>query len=169
MIEAYQIVKEMYYSYVEDSVMRMQIFSWLDILLAENSVEGLRQQFESMLSFVCTKLGRQFEKSNENIVEEVMNYIEEHYMDSNLNITTLADEMNYNFRHLSKVFKEEKGEGILDYINTLRIRKAQEILLTREVSVEEAGEMVGYASTRTFRRNFTKIVGMTPGRYQEGI
>ena len=75
--------------------------------------------------------------------------------------------MNRNTKYISKIFKEETGDGILDYINILRIRKAQEILLTRSISVEEVSAMVGYASTRTFRRSFTKIVGMTPSGYLE--
>jgi len=72
--------------------------------------------------------------------------------------------------YISKIYKEDTGEGILDYLNALRIKKAQELLRKGGVSVEDVGAMVGYATTRTFRRSFTKIVGVTPKGFceQEG-
>jgi AraC-like DNA-binding protein len=61
------------------------------------------------------------------------------------------------------------GEGILDYVNRIRINKAKEIIATRRYSTEEAGKMVGYTSNQTFRRAFVKIVGMPPGKYSESL
>lgn len=103
------------------------------------------------------------------IVADVLEYVEEHYNDSALNISTVADSINKNPKYISRVFKETMGEGILDYVNRIRITKAKEIIATRRYSTEEAGTMVGYASNQTFRRAFMKIVGMTPGKYMESL
>ena len=60
-------------------------------------------------------------------------------------------------------------EGILDYLNRIRITKAKELIATRRYSAEETGTLVGYASNQTFRRAFVKIVGMTPGKYMDSL
>lgn len=164
-LEAFQAIAESYNTYITDSVKRMQLLSWLDTLLNANDGEMLKEQFDGMLSFVCAKINGQWEAENKGIVKTIKEYVEANYTDNNLNISSLAEEMHRNPKYISKVFKEETGEGILDYINVMRIRKAQEIMLTRNISVEEVSAMVGYASVRTFRRSFAKIVGMTPGSY----
>ena len=103
------------------------------------------------------------------IVTDILEYVESHYNDSNLNISVIADFINKNPKYISRVFKETMGEGILDHVNRIRITKAKEIIATRRYSAEEVGTMVGYASNQTFRRAFTKIVGTTPGKYMDSL
>lgn len=101
------------------------------------------------------------------VVMEVWEYVAEHYTDSGLNIAAIADAMGKNAKYISRLFKESTGEGILDYLNRIRIDKAKEIIAVRRYTAEEAGALAGYASNQTFRRAFIKLVGMTPGKYAE--
>lgn len=103
------------------------------------------------------------------IVADIIEYVDGHYNNSDLNISTIADSMNKNPKYISRVFKENMGEGILDYVNRIRISKAKEIIATRLYSTEEAGLMAGYASNQTFRRAFIKVVGITPGKYMDSL
>lgn len=82
-----------------------------------------------------------------------------------MNISSIADAIGKKPRYISRVFKEETQEGILDYINNLRISKAKLLLRTEKYTLEEISDMVGYASYKTFRRIFVKLTGVTPGRY----
>lgn len=166
-LEAFQIVVDTYNKCITDSVKRMQLLAWLEQLLNADNPEETKRQFEGVIVFACTKIDGQWEAENKGIVKKVKEYVEANYTDSNLNVSSIAEKMNKNSKYVSKVFKEETGEGILEYINLLRIRKAQEILLTKSISQEELSAMVGYASTRTFRRSFIKIVGTTPSEYLE--
>jgi len=103
---------------------------------------------------------------NKGIMNEIIEYIDTHYMDSSLNIGSVADGIGRNSKYISKVFKDETGIGILDYIHNLRIRKAQIMMKSGEHSLEEISEKVGYVSIMTFRRAFVKVVGVAPGRYK---
>ena len=103
--------------------------------------------------------GPMFSKNDKNI--------EEKYMDCNLSIATIAEDMERNSQYISKVFRAETGDGITDYISRMRVYKAQEILLSKKISIEEVGSIVGFASVRTFRRCFTKYIGCTPSAYIE--
>ena len=116
-----------------------------------------------MLSYVYTNTYEQDDDIH--LVSTVREYIETHYTDSSMNISTIADALGKKSRHISRVFKEETQEGILDYINNLRISKAKLLLRTEKYSLEEISDMVGYASYKTFRRIFVKLTGVTPGKY----
>lgn len=136
-----------------------------------DSIASLYRQL--MYDFTSTSEGEEeTEQSNEEIrgiVAYVLGYVEEHYADCGLNISSIADSIDKNPKYISRVFKETMGEGILDYVNRIRIAKAKEIIAIRRYSTEEAGKMVGYASNQTFRRAFIKIVGITPGKYMDSL
>lgn len=166
-LEAFQVVADTYNAYISDPVKRMQFMSWLELFLNADGASVMKEEFEKMLSFVCAKINGQWNAENKEIVKNVKKYVEENYTDSFLNVNSIAEKFHRSSGYVSKMFREETGEGILDYINQLRIRKAQELLLTGKFLVEEVGEMVGYTSVRTFRRSFTKIVGETPSSYLE--
>lgn len=99
------------------------------------------------------------------IVRSITRYVEEHIADSDLNINTIAEGIGRNPKYISRVFKEETGEGILDYVNRQRIRKEQVLMRSENMTLEQIGSMVGYASAKTFRRAFQKETGMMPGDY----
>lgn len=99
------------------------------------------------------------------IVRSVVQYVEQHFTESDLNINTIAEGIGRNPKYLSRVFKDETGEGILDYVNQKRIKKAQILMKSENMTLEQISEMVGYASVKTFRRAFQKETGMMPGSY----
>ena len=109
------------------------------------------------------------EEGGKGIVQSIVEYVEEHFEDSNLNITTIAEGIGKNPKYISRIFREETQESILDYVNRLRIRKAQILIRSGEFTLEQISGMVGYASSRTFRRVFLKETGMNPGNYQENL
>ena len=165
--EAFQVIAESYNSFITDEVKRMQLLTWLNTILNANDVQTLKEQFQGVLVFACTKMSGQWEVEKKGFAKLMQEYVDTHYTDSNLNLNLLAEKMNKNPKYVSRIFKEETGEGISDYINNLRIKKAQEIMITESKTIEEVGALVGYGSPRTFRRIFTKIVGMPPSSYLE--
>ena len=164
-LETFQLISDAYNRITTDAVKRMQLMEWLDALLSAKNVFELKMKYDKMLEFAHARMAGQWKTESGGIVSIIKELVEENYMDSSLNVSTIAVQMQKNPQYISKVFKNETGEGILDYINVLRIRKAQEILLTRKISMEKVAEMVGYASVRTFRRNFARVMGMTPSGY----
>lgn len=164
-LEAFQAVADSYNTYIKDAAKQMQFLQWLEALLNAEDAATMKMKFDEMLRFAGIRINGLREAEDRSIVQSVRRYVERNYADSGLNLNSIAEALGRNSRYLSKVFKEETGEGILDYVNELRISKASELLSKGTYSVEEVGGMVGYASTRTFRRTFSKIVGTTPGNF----
>ena len=55
---------------------------------------------------------------------------------------------------------------MLEYIATIRVSKAMDLLVSTEDTLEKIAEAVGYINVRTFSRTFLKYVGISPGKYR---
>jgi len=69
--------------------------------------------------------------------------------------------------YVSRRFHIETGESILDYLNTLRLRKACEALLHSSESVRETAGKVGFSDVTYFISAFGKRIGETPLQYRK--
>ena len=95
-------------------------------------------------------------------------YIQEHYSDANLSLSYIGDALGFSPSYLSKLFKQESGRSILDYLNMVRIEKAKELLRgDNSLNLDEIAMTVGYSGRITFTRIFKKYEGITPGVYRE--
>lgn len=99
-------------------------------------------------------------------IEAVCTYIEKH-LDKELSLVRLAKSVHFNPSYLSRLFKQEKGLNVSEYIEEARIRKAKELLVTVELKIHEIGARVGYVSPQSFTRFFKKAVGMSPQEYRD--
>lgn len=99
-------------------------------------------------------------------MDAVCTYIEKH-IDEELSLVRLAKCVHFNPSYLSRLFKQEKGLNVSEYIEAVRIRKAKELLATEEMKIQEIGNRVGYDSPQSFTRFFKKATGMSPQEYRD--
>ena len=108
------------------------------------------------------------DKSRTNIVSEAKKFIENNYNDKNISVTDISDKLGITSQHLSKIFKEINGTGVLQYINSCRIDEAKKILISEhDISVKDTAGIVGYYNEITFIRNFKNMTGVSPGKFRE--
>lgn len=65
-----------------------------------------------------------------------------------------------------RMFLESTGTTFNKYINSLRIHKAAELILTTTSTIEEIAEISGYCNYVTFYRNFHDVIGVSPAKYR---
>jgi two-component system response regulator YesN len=99
-------------------------------------------------------------------VERICSYIEGH-LDEDLSLVRLADRFHFNPSYLSRLFKQESGKNLSEYIDEARIRKAKELLARGDLKILEIGERVGYEAPHSFTRFFKKLTGMSPQAYRD--
>jgi YesN/AraC family two-component response regulator len=85
----------------------------------------------------------------------------------NLNVNAIGEHFELKGSYLSKLFKNQTGEGLLDCIHKCRIRQAKEMIEHKQESITEISRLVGYNDAATFIRVFKKYEGITPGKYKE--
>ncbi len=165
--DAVNIIIDIFKEYEPDSVRRVEMFQYAEFLLQAQSIEEQKRGFRELLEFVCDQVTMQMRLEIGDVVDNVKEYVRQYYQDSNLNISMIAEKMQRNPKYISRVFKEKTGEGILDYLNRVRIEKAKHLIASPRYTAEEVAEMVGYANVRTFRRAFVKIVGEIPSKFMK--
>ncbi|MFC4403456.1 helix-turn-helix transcriptional regulator [Gracilibacillus xinjiangensis] len=98
-------------------------------------------------------------------VDKVVSYIEEHYMED-ISLESCAEYVDITPYTLSKAFKKIHGVNFIDYLTTIRMDKAKELLLQTDMKINEISEKVGYRHSY-FNRIFKKHVGLPPSQYRK--
>ena len=80
--------------------------------------------------------------------------------------TSLAASVNLSYSRLCRIFKAETGETPAQYLKTMRMREAAELLSTTFLSVKEVMNRVGLKNKSHFTHDFTKTFGTAPVRYR---
>lgn len=100
-------------------------------------------------------------------VLEAMEYISEHYAESSINITEIAQYLGVSEGHLSHVFKKETKYTVVGYLTQYRIHMAMKLLRDSRCKVYEVAGMVGYKDVAYFGSTFKKLTGLAPSEYQD--
>jgi AraC-like DNA-binding protein len=98
-------------------------------------------------------------------LQPALEYIEKNYHDPDLDIETLAKKANMSTAYFRKIFKQMLKVSPIRYLQTVRIDKAKELLVTERFTINEASEMSGFSSPFYFDTVFKKKTGMTPTDY----
>lgn len=104
---------------------------------------------------------------NRSILKTAVDFIDSHYMDEEISLNTVANVANVSSNHFSTLFSQNMGQTFIEYLTTLRMNKAKELLrCTGMRSSEIAGE-IGYKDAHYFSYLFKKTQGMTPSDYRK--
>ena len=94
----------------------------------------------------------------------VLEYIDENY-EENLTLTQLSRILNLNEQYFCRLFKKATGGTTTDYLNFVRVSKA-EAMLKDGANVSSAAYKVGFSSMSYFNRVFKKYKLCSPQAYK---
>ena len=132
-------------------------FPGMEAFLKAQNLEEMQKSFQALAVMTARGIDR-----SDTMADQVCAYVQEHYADPDLNISYLAEVFHRNPQTLSRLFRAQKGQGLLDYISMVRVDRARELIRTGDASLEKIAGMVGFTNVRTFRRAFVKQYGMLP-------
>lgn len=139
---------------------------------AEPDPEELLQQIAALQSRFASDMLENgpraaSEEKSEDIITQVLAYIDQHWRDSELCVSGVAEEFSLSLSNLSHRFKMQTGRNISAYISEKKIMYAKELLATSSMTLSEISEKVGYKQTTSFIRKFKQLVNITPNEYRE--
>lgn len=94
-------------------------------------------------------------------VKEILAYLQAHATEK-ITVGALAERFAYNPSYLSRMFKEQTGIGVVDYLYELRANRLMDDLLTSDAPVAELMKKNGLANERLARETFRRLFGMLP-------
>lgn len=103
----------------------------------------------------------------EQTLDRIMLCINDHYRETDFNVSKAAEYLGLSVPYLSNLFKQQTGIGLLSYISGLRIQYAKHCILDLHMSVTQAAHESGFENINTFIRTFKKHEGTTPGNLGE--
>jgi YesN/AraC family two-component response regulator len=98
-------------------------------------------------------------------IQVLLKYIESHYSE-NITLESIANDLGYSKFYLSRIFTNKIGYHFNDYLNRLRINKAQSLLSESSMSISEIALECGYESLRNFNRVFKQYSLITPTEFR---
>jgi len=101
---------------------------------------------------------------NENIFK-VVRYLNSNYKNE-ISLKLLSEKFFISESYLSRSFKAVTGFNIITYLNAVRIKEAQRMLIDSDNPITEIAYIVGYDSITHFERVFKSIVSISPSKYR---
>lgn len=98
-------------------------------------------------------------------IQKILTYIHANYK-RDIDVNTLADHVGLSYSHVRKIFFDETGENIVNYINNHRIKEAKILLTETDMNIKDMATSLGYNNTQSFNRYFKKYEGITPSEYR---
>ena len=130
--------------------------------------QDIEARFADMIKKLVEEKKKMSRRYTEVLVQSAEKYMEENYADPELSVGRVAEEVGVTPNYLSRIFRGIKGETCIDFLTTLRLERAKEMLRNSGEKNYVIAEAAGYRNPNYFNAIFRKYVGCTPKEYREG-
>ena len=134
------------------------------ILSAKETLEDIKIWLIEMFSSITAYLIRTRSQNTSNF-DRALDYIHENYK-KNIDINSIADSVGLSYSHLRKIFKDEIGDNIVNYINNMRINESKRLLCQTNMTIKDIAHSLGYNNEQSFVRFFKKYESVSPGEFR---
>lgn len=132
------------------------------------SMVALLKQFADHLELVTNQIVVQSENGEAPLIRKAREFIEDNYSEE-ISLEQVARVVNTSTFYFCKIFKKATGLTFTEYLTTIRIERAKEMLLSPHIRISEAAFAVGFQSLSQFNRAFKKIIGSSPTEYRQKL
>jgi len=96
-------------------------------------------------------------------------YIENNYWKDQLTVSEIVNFIKIERTYLFRLFKEETGMSLLNYLTSYRVRRASYLLQYSGLSVKSIACSVGFKDQLYFSRVFKKATSYSPSEYRKNL
>ena len=148
MLKEYSEKKEGYSAYLKSSMILL-----LTILSRQSNVSP-------------SAVSEEYYSANHKIISEITGYINNNYADD-ITLDSICERFFISPYHFSRSFKKSTGFTFIEYLNSVRIKEAEKLLVMTNLSVTDISNKVGYKSITHFGRVFKSVTGYAPLHYRK--
>ena len=138
-------------------------------ILSCTNLQEVEVMIRQLYVELCSHINAERKLKSAKIIDQIINYINANYSDSNISLSSAAAEVGLNQNYLSGYFKEQTGENFQVYLNRVRLEASKKFLEDPRISVGDVAQRVGYSNGSVYIRNFKKMYGVTPGQYRDSL
>ncbi len=131
----------------------------------ENNRYRSLEQFYGIAALLYKPYETGSESSAEQYVRKAADYIENNYAYP-IRIDSISEKLGIDRSYLYRIFTERMSVSPKEYLNSVRIRAAKEMLAAGKYSVTQTAFSCGFSDASAFCNGFRRAVGMTAGEYR---
>lgn len=102
---------------------------------------------------------------DEKLLSSALKIVEEHMDNPEFDVSMLVKHVGMSRSVLYRKLKALTGQSAKEFINTIRLKRAAQLLLKNKLNISEITYMVGYNDPQYFSKCFKKQFGSTPSQY----
>ena len=127
----------------------------------EAAREAFRQQIEVKPSDITiTSL-------DEKLIQKAIKYVEDNISSSELSVEEMSKSLGMSRVHLYKKLLSITGKTPIEFIRTIRLKRAAQLLRESQLNISEVAYQVGFNNPKYFSKYFKEEFGMLPSTYQD--
>ena len=128
----------------------------------------LVQLTETHLKLFLCAAREKYSSSDKTDALRALNYINEHYSEP-LTLDTMANHFHMNSSYFSSYFKKNTGKNFKEYLISVRLQHALQLLVSTDMHNYEIADAVGFNDIRSFTDQFQKAYSKTPQAYRKEL
>ncbi|MFP3719504.1 response regulator [Niallia circulans] len=129
-------------------------------------LEAYKARKKKEIALFLRRVKRQNARRSQNVIHEIEKYIKANFH-REIKLQEISEHFYISREYISRKFKQEYNVNISEYLVTIRMKKAQELLKSSNLKVYDIANMIGYQDDKYFRKVFKKIIGVSPNEYRE--
>lgn len=171
-----QFILKNLYSVIELNYKKRKINVWditdgkfnFNHLYRSQDLDRIADYLKEDFCALCNALKVRRPVTDHSVVGHLVQYLDEH-LDEDIAHDMLAAKYRMHPGYLSRLFKQEMGETMSEYLLRIKIERAAKLLKSGQYKVGEITGMVGYSATSYFSIMFKKYTGYSPREYTQRI
>ncbi len=137
------------------------------------TVFGTSEEIKKSLICSCVKMQKELKRkgysfAKHSISEQAMKYVEENYS-RKITLSEVAQKLVVSSAYLSRTFKKSMGINLVAYINKVKMKHAQEMILQGNMTLQEIACEIGIENYNYFYLLFKEVYGISPSDYIKSI
>lgn len=141
---------------------------YLPQIMEMEQLEEIEKWFLNKLSEATCHVVVKREKTVDSLIECAVKYIQLHY-NRDISLDEVSEYVDISPYYFSRLFKEEMQCTFIEYLTTIRMERAKNMIADSAFSMKEICSGIGYTDPNYFSRIFKKCTGYTPTEYKEAI
>lgn len=133
----------------------------------QETLDAFREDLLAKLeAFFAFDPAHNINHKHELVADTVRKMVQHNYGDVDMDLTSLAGMMKMSSKQLSRIFRENTGVSLPDYIGAVRMQKAAELLENTDLSIGKIAAKTGILNETYFYTIFKKHFGTSPSAYK---
>ncbi|MFV0361800.1 MAG: response regulator [Suipraeoptans sp.] len=138
-------------------------------IMAQPNLNDLQMYLTNTMVNITNVINETFRDKADGIVDNVVSYINENYMDEELSLADIAKKYFVNSSYLSRIFKEKVGKPFRDYLFEVRMGNAKRLFEQSDLKAYEVSVKCGIKDPSYFSVCFKKYTGKSVNQYKQDI